>query len=33
MTALQALVRLDAYDARRAAARFALGTGENFRLL
>jgi hypothetical protein len=32
VTALEALVRLDAHDARRAAAFFALGTGENFRL-
>jgi hypothetical protein len=33
VTALEAVVRLDAHDARRPAALFALGTGENFRLL
>jgi hypothetical protein len=33
VTTLQTLMRLDPHDARRAAACFALGTGENFRLL
>jgi hypothetical protein len=33
VTALEALVRLDAHDARRAATLLTLWTGENFRLL